>query len=81
LQGSTTVQAETNRGKLQEMTEAPGAATFRVAADAYDRHIAAAKLPPQRRTRLREELGARLGAGDEPFRLTARAWCVVGRVP
>jgi SAM-dependent methyltransferase len=41
----------------------------------------AAKLPPQRRTRLREDLRARLGAGDEPFRLTARAWCVAGRVP
>jgi SAM-dependent methyltransferase len=41
----------------------------------------AAALPPQRRARLREELRARLGAGDEPFRLTARAWCVVGRVP
>ena len=41
----------------------------------------AAALPPQRRARLREELRARLGTGDEPFRLTARAWCVVGRVP
>jgi SAM-dependent methyltransferase len=40
----------------------------------------AAGLPPERRARLRDELRARLGAGDEPFRLTARAWCVVGRV-
>jgi len=39
----------------------------------------AAALPAQRRTRLREELRRRLGAGEEPFRLTARAWCVVGR--
>jgi SAM-dependent methyltransferase len=41
----------------------------------------AAALAPERRTRLREELRRRLDAGDEPFRLTARAWCVVGRVP
>jgi hypothetical protein len=39
----------------------------------------AAALPPERRTRLREELRRRLGASDEPFRLMARAWCVVGR--
>ncbi len=39
----------------------------------------AAALPAQRRTRLRDELRRRLGAGEEPFRLTARAWCVVGR--
>jgi SAM-dependent methyltransferase len=41
----------------------------------------AAALPPDRRARLRDELRRRLGAGDDPFRLTARAWCVVGRVP
>jgi SAM-dependent methyltransferase len=41
----------------------------------------AASLPPERRKRLRDELRRRLGVGDEPFRLTARAWCVVGRVP
>jgi SAM-dependent methyltransferase len=39
----------------------------------------AAALPPERRMRLREELRRRLDAGDEPFGLTARAWCVVGR--
>jgi SAM-dependent methyltransferase len=39
----------------------------------------AAGLPPERRARLREELRHRLGAGDDPFRLTARAWCVTGR--
>jgi SAM-dependent methyltransferase len=39
----------------------------------------AAGLPPERRARLREELRQRLGAGDEPFRLSARAWCVAGR--
>jgi SAM-dependent methyltransferase len=41
----------------------------------------AAGLQPERRTRLRDELRRRLDAGDKPFRLTARAWCVVGRVP
>jgi SAM-dependent methyltransferase len=41
----------------------------------------AAGLPPERRARLRDELRRRLGAGDGPFRLAARAWCVVGRVP
>jgi SAM-dependent methyltransferase len=40
----------------------------------------AAALPPERRQRLREELRGRLGVGDEPFRLSARAWCVAGRV-
>jgi SAM-dependent methyltransferase len=39
----------------------------------------AAALPAERRTRLREELRRRLGAGEEAFRLTARAWCVAGR--
>lgn len=41
----------------------------------------AAALPPERRARLREELRRRLGVGESPFRLPARAWCVVGRVP
>jgi SAM-dependent methyltransferase len=41
----------------------------------------AAALPAESRARLREELRRRLGAGEGPFRLTARAWCVVGRVP
>jgi SAM-dependent methyltransferase len=41
----------------------------------------AAALPAEHRARLREELRERLDAGDEPFRLTARAWCVLGRVP
>jgi ubiquinone/menaquinone biosynthesis C-methylase UbiE len=39
----------------------------------------AAALAPDQRTRLREELRRRLGVGDSPFRLTARAWVVVGR--
>jgi SAM-dependent methyltransferase len=39
----------------------------------------AAGLAPERRARLREELRRRLEVGDEPFRLPARAWCVVGR--
>jgi SAM-dependent methyltransferase len=41
----------------------------------------AAALPAERRDSLRDELRGRLEAGDGPFRLTARAWCVVGRVP
>jgi hypothetical protein len=39
----------------------------------------AASLPPERRAALEAELRRRLGAGDEPFRLTARAWVVTGR--
>ena len=41
----------------------------------------AAGLPPERRERLRDELCRRLDVGEGPFRLSARAWCVVGRVP
>jgi SAM-dependent methyltransferase len=41
----------------------------------------AAALPPERRARLRDQLRHRLGVGESPFRLTARAWCIVGRVP
>jgi SAM-dependent methyltransferase len=41
----------------------------------------AAGLPAEGRERLREELRSRLAVGEEPFRLTARAWCVTGRVP
>ena len=41
----------------------------------------AAALPPGHRAQLRDELRRRLGAGDKPFRLAARAWCVVGSVP
>jgi SAM-dependent methyltransferase len=41
----------------------------------------AAALQPQRRAELRDELYKRLDAGESPFRLPARAWCVVGRVP
>jgi len=41
----------------------------------------AASLPPERRARLRDELRRRLDVGDEPFRLTARAWSVVGTAP
>ena len=40
-----------------------------------------AGLAPERRARLRGELRKRLDVGDAPFRLSARAWCVVGRVP
>jgi SAM-dependent methyltransferase len=40
----------------------------------------AASLPARARTALKAELRRRLGAGDEPFRLTARAWIVTGRV-
>jgi SAM-dependent methyltransferase len=38
-----------------------------------------ASLAPERRERLRAELRRSLAVGEEPFRLSARAWCVVGR--
>jgi SAM-dependent methyltransferase len=41
----------------------------------------AASLAPEQRAALAAELRRRLGAGDGPFRLTARAWLVTGRVP
>jgi SAM-dependent methyltransferase len=37
-----------------------------------------AALAPDARAALREELRRRLGAGDAPFRLTARAWIATG---
>ena len=37
-------------------------------------------LAPERRAALKEELRRRLGAGDDPFRLSARAWVATGRV-
>jgi SAM-dependent methyltransferase len=40
----------------------------------------ATSLPPEQRAALKEELRRRLGVGDDPFRLTARAWIAVGRV-
>ena len=40
----------------------------------------AAALPPERRAALKAELRRRLDAGDDPFRLTARAWIARGRV-
>jgi SAM-dependent methyltransferase len=40
----------------------------------------AASLSSEARMALKAELRRRLGAGDEPFRLTARAWNVTGRV-
>jgi ubiquinone/menaquinone biosynthesis C-methylase UbiE len=39
----------------------------------------AASLAPEHRTALKEELRRRLGAGEGPFRLTARAWIATGR--
>jgi SAM-dependent methyltransferase len=39
-----------------------------------------ASLAPEQRAALRDELRRRLGVGDRPFRLTARAWIVTGRV-
>jgi SAM-dependent methyltransferase len=39
----------------------------------------AACLPPERRAALKDELRRRLGVGDGPFRLTARAWIATGR--
>jgi SAM-dependent methyltransferase len=41
----------------------------------------AAALAPAARAALREELRGRLGLGGGPFRLSARAWFVSGRVP
>lgn len=41
----------------------------------------AAALPPERRAALKAELGRRLDMGDGPFRLSARAWIVVGVRP
>ncbi len=41
----------------------------------------AASLAPEHRRRLRDELRRRLGVGEAPFRLSARAWGVAGRVP
>jgi SAM-dependent methyltransferase len=38
----------------------------------------ATSLPPERRTALKHEFRRRLGVGDEPFRLTARAWIATG---
>jgi hypothetical protein len=40
----------------------------------------AVSLPPGRRAALKRELRRRLGVGDGPFRLTARAWVATGRV-
>lgn len=41
----------------------------------------AASLSPNRRKALKAELRSLLGVGDQPFRLTARAWIAVGHVP
>ena len=40
----------------------------------------AASLSPERRAALKAELQRRLGVGEQPFRLTARAWLVTGQV-
>jgi SAM-dependent methyltransferase len=40
-----------------------------------------AALPAEQRTQLRAQLRRRLDIGEGPFRLSARAWCVTGRVP
>jgi hypothetical protein len=40
----------------------------------------AVSLAPHRRAALKEELRHRLDSGDEPFRLTARAWIATGSV-
>jgi SAM-dependent methyltransferase len=40
----------------------------------------AASLPPEHRASLKQELRRRLGVGDDPFELKARAWVVTGRV-
>jgi hypothetical protein len=38
----------------------------------------AAALPAEKRARLRDEVRRRFDVVEGPFRLTARAWCVVG---
>jgi hypothetical protein len=38
-------------------------------------------LDPERREALRAAYRKRLGVGDEPFELSARAWAVAGTVP
>ena len=40
-----------------------------------------ASLSPDQRTELKTDFQHRLGAGDEPFRLGARAWLAAGRAP
>jgi SAM-dependent methyltransferase len=40
-----------------------------------------ASLPPDARAALKAEFQHRLGAGNEPFRLGARAWLAAGRAP
>jgi SAM-dependent methyltransferase len=40
-----------------------------------------ASLPPVRQAELKADFQQRLGAGDAPFRLGARAWLAMGRVP
>lgn len=42
---------------------------------------AAASLTDEKRAELKEEYRRRLGVGNQPFDLTARAWIVTGRVP
>ena len=37
-------------------------------------------LAPNERAALKKELRRRLGVGDDPFRLSARAWIATGRV-
>jgi hypothetical protein len=39
----------------------------------------AASLPPDHRTAFKQEFQRRLGVGEDPFRLTARAWLASGR--
>jgi hypothetical protein len=41
----------------------------------------AASLAPERRAALKAELRRRLGVGEAPFRLSARAWVATGRAP
>jgi hypothetical protein len=40
-----------------------------------------ASLSPDRRAELKADFQQRLGAGNAPFRLGARAWFAAGRVP
>jgi aromatic ring-cleaving dioxygenase len=58
-----------------------------VAAEAHDRHVGphspaltAVSLAADDRGASKDEFRRRLGVGDAPFELAARAWVVTGRV-
>ena len=69
---------------MKPMAETRGAATFRTSAEAYDRHIG--RYGPALARALIEPTNVSAGqraldVGEEPFRLSARAWRVIGTAP